>query len=296
MNTAKQKRYDFDSNPEFEALVDYIIGIIGKKTGNHFGDSQRAMVKSRLQKRMLHLQISAPTEYHNFVKFHYKAELEELIGLLTTHHTFFFREFAQLSFLQEAFSSLESLVQQGDRDQLMVWSAACSTGEEVYTLAMYLKKLLDERKESTNIRRYTILGTDIDSKCIKLARNGVYKRSDLERVPRDYVEGNWLSGTGEISDFCAVKASLKNRCQFEVHNILDPTPFDFLQKFDVVFCRNVLIYFDHSTVELAVKMLLKRLLPGGYLICGVSESITNLSDDLVNVAPGVYKKTVGGGR
>lgn len=270
---------------DWEDLVKEVSEAMTKLTGNVLENKQRPMVESRLKRRCLDLRISDPKEYRNYWKSHLEEENKILIGLLTTHFTSFFREFAHFEWLASELPSLVKSVRQEGRDCLKIWSAAASKGQEVWSLCMWLEHHMPKIDPTM---KWTVMGSDIDEASIKEADNGVYHRRELETAPRHLWEAHWVRGKAEISDWYKVKSTLKTHAEFRTMNLLDLS----LKKdefFDVIMCRNVLIYFDNKNQEKIVHSLLKHLYRNGTLITGLSESLGGYGLPIKGVSPSVYK-------
>tara|TARA_Y100001935_G_scaffold255437_1_gene268449 strand:- start:1014 stop:2864 length:1851 start_codon:yes stop_codon:yes gene_type:complete len=266
--------------------IDKISKIASELTGVQLGERQRSMVETRLGRRLAQLKLKNLDEYHTYLTENFNVESRALISLLTTHHTFFFREFLHFKFLEDqAFDKLVEVARTRPDKTIRIWSAACSRGQEVYSLAMFFDKLLRERAPDV---KYQILGTDVDIESVKWAQNGVYNKNEIKEVPLAYLTNNWARGTGKIADFVKVKDVLKSRCKFEDRNILKLSPSEEAGYYDVIFCRNVLIYFNSDQIKTVVGSLMKRLHPEGHLVVGVSESLLGLGLDVQSHGSSVY--------
>jgi chemotaxis protein methyltransferase CheR len=268
--------------------IDEIAKLVTEITGVKLGARQGAMLEARLLKRMTQLGYSTPDLYLDYVRNNLEAEVPKLVALLTTHHTFFFREFAHFQYLEEhGLTPLVMRLRQQGESTLRVWSAACSQGQEVYSLAMFLshhmRRLAPEMK-------FEILGTDVDPESVAKAQNGVYRWQDLKPVPLTYLWNHWVRGTGEISDFAKAKASIKSHCRFELGNLTDLARQSVRDTFHIIFCRNVFIYFEPDLVKQVARDLLGRLDENGLLFIGLSESLISSGLPLVPVAPSVYTR------
>ncbi len=271
---------------DWELLVKDISEVITKLTGNVMETKQRPMVESRLKRRCLDLRISDPNEYRNYWKQHQEEENKILIGLLTTHFTSFFREFAHFEWLASELPSLVKNVRKEGRDCLKIWSAAASKGQEVWSLCMWMEHHMPKIDPTM---KWTVMGSDIDEASVKEGENGVYHRRELETAPRHLWEPHWLRGKAEIADWYKVKPSLKSHAEFRTMNLLDLS----LKRdefYDVIVCRNVLIYFDNKNQEKIILSLLKHLRPNGTLITGLSESLGGYGLPIRGVSPSVYKR------
>jgi chemotaxis protein methyltransferase CheR len=261
-------------------VVAMACALVEKATGVQFGAKQLNMVESRLKRHLAELGLDF-SGYLSYYEQNQEKEKEALIALLTTHHTYFFREFVHFEFLEAALPALLENVKQRGEKTLSLWSAACSRGQEVYSLAMHLDHHLAGQP-------YSILGTDVDKDSVKVASNGVYKYDEIKEVPLTYLKQHWARGTGKIAEFAKVKKSLREHCEFLPGNLLDLAPFQ-NRKFDVIFCRNVFIYFTLDQVKQITEQLRTHLHPGGILILGLSESLHGLKIPMKAIGPSVYQ-------
>jgi chemotaxis protein methyltransferase CheR len=258
----------------FPALLQRICSVVEAASGNRFGPAQMSMVEARVRRRIAQLGIESD-KYAAYLESNLGTETSILISLLTTHHTFFFREFLHFEYLAEVLPQLVQAAKERGDKQIRIWSAAASRGHEVYSLAMFLEKYLP--KVSSEIG-YSIVGTDIDLECVAYAKNGVYPLNEVSEIPLDF-QSFWVRGTGEIANFAKMRETLRRHCQFAFSNLADPISFP-SGKFDAIFCRNVLIYFHEEQVRAIAKALSQCLYPQGYLITGVSESLSSLLPQL----------------
>ena len=270
---------------DWEVLIDEVCTTLHKQTGNVLDEKQRPMVESRMKKRLLDLKLSTPLEYRSYWESCKEAENKHLIGLLTTHFTSFFREFGQFEWLATELPHLVSTAKKEKRKTLKFWSSACSKGQEVWSLCMWLQAHLPKIDPTIE---WMVYGSDIDENSVEEGKNAVYHRRELETAPRHLWEGQWVSGSGEIAEWYKAKKDLRNHAKFMSLNLLD-LKMPASEVFDVIMCRNVLIYFDRSNQEKAVSGLLKYLHPAGTLITGVSESLNGYGLPLRGVAPSIYK-------
>ncbi len=271
-------------NSEF---VKEISSIMLQLTGVQFFDKQSGMIQSRLFKRMLELGIREPAAYLKYLKENYDSESKILVSLLTTHHTFFFREFFHFDFLlKEGLDKLIKEVRSQKQNKIRIWSAACSQGQEVYSLAMFLDYHLAKMAPDIG---YEILGTDIDIDCIKVAKNGVYRFEQIKEIPTLYQGDNWQKGTGDIAHFVRLKDHIRTHCQFVTSNLFDMSLL-MGQSFHLIFCRNVFIYFNQTQINMVSKNLFNLLNPNGYLFLGLSESLHGNSLPAQQVGASIYRK------
>jgi chemotaxis protein methyltransferase CheR len=266
---------------EFRLLRDLVNG----HAGIYFGDDALPVLERRLRERLAALNLKSFAEYYQFLRFSSQnsAELDEALDLLTTNETYFFREDYQLRALRD--EVLPKLaVDNASRRRLTVWSAGCSTGEEVYTLAILIAEsgLFDDWE----VRVY---GSDISRRCVAAARRGIYGASAFRAVGPEIRRAFFSDQT----DGSHVVDRIRQFCHFGHLNLMDSDKVRVVGRVDVVFCRNVLIYFDQRSRKRVIDMFYERLMPGGYLFLGHSESLLNVSTafELVHLSEDlVYRK------
>jgi len=257
---------------------------IEQLAGIFLSDAKRDLVQSRLRSRIQELGLEGIG--------HYKSHLETLppshqewqvfVNLLTTNKTDWFREPSHFDFLVGSF--LPAWLKIG-KEHLKVWCGASSTGEEPYTLSLVLHKAL--RKHQIG---YSILATDIDTKVLEVARNGVYSLERIcQQVPEEYREEGFAQGNGEISSWAKVRSEIRSPVSFQQINL---TKADFGNNggFDLIFIRNVLIYFDKKTIEIVVENAFKNAAPSAALVIAHSESLQNISTQWKYSKPSIYVK------
>ncbi len=258
-----------------------------KLTGVQLGEKQRSMVEARLHKRIHELGFKNVGEYQSYYESHEKEEIQSIVGLLTTHYTYFFREFAHFEYIAEkVLPELVPLVRQRPDKTLQVWSAAVSRGQEAYSLAMFLHHHLKSYGGDIQVK---IFGTDVDEQSVKIAANGVYPRKEISEAPLTYLADHWARGTGEISDFVKARAPLRKMVEFQTANLLDFRDRLGERKFDLIFCRNVFIYFSPEQIRSSTERMIKHLHPHGHFFIGMSESLSGLGFDLKCKGPSVYR-------
>lgn len=272
-------------NSDFLPLIEKVSAIVHKISGNRLGDKQAYMVETRIKKRMMELGLKSAQDYVRYIDQNLDAESNVLVGLITTHHTFFFREFPHFEILKKSLPELVNRVKKRGDKTIRLWSAACSRGHEAYSLAMFLDFHLKEIDPTVDFR---ILGTDIDSESVTIAQNGVYHQNEIKEIPMSYLGKHWAHGTGEISMYAKVKSSLKSKCEFRPGNLLKLKEVAKNERFDVIFCRNVFIYFEFEQIELITKDLLSYLQPHGIFFSGISEPLSGLKVELKSIGPSAY--------
>lgn len=272
---------------DFSALVKSVSKIVSEMAGIQLAEKQFPMVENRLKSRMIRLSIHSPEGYLKYLKAHLEEESKELLSLLTTHHTYFFREFTHFEFLiNSGLSALVKAARARGQKKIRVWSAAASRGQEVYSIAMFLDFHLKQVAPDFD---FEIWGTDVDPQSMAIARNGVYPYKELKQVPSQYLGNHWVRGTGEISEYAKLKKSLANKAQFTTLNLVQPHLFQGSERFDLIFCRNVFIYFSPEQIKEVSKFLFSNLHPSGYLITGISEPLNGLGLKVKSIGPSVYQ-------
>ena len=260
----------------------YFRDLIFNLAGIHLSVAKKDLIVSRLRNHIKELGLSDLEDYKKYLQAQKpkSPEFQKFINLLTTNKTDFFREPEHFEFLVKTF--LPEWLKHG-RKVLNIWSCASSTGEEIYTLAMVLNLHLP--KHCT----FKILATDIDSEVLKTAANGVYPISKLHEIPADYQKSSVALGTAEISQRFKIKNVIKEKVIFKQHNLMDQYE-NTNEVFDIIFCRNVLIYFTKETIEQVVHKLLLKTTVGGYLLIGHSESLSGIKTNWKNLQPSIYKR------
>ena len=278
----------FDSGPslkpdEFRLLRE----LINRFCGMSFSNDAQFVFERRLKDRLRELGLSDYTQYYHHLRYHpnARAELEAAVDALVTNETYFFREEYQLrGFRQEILPGLRQRLEAEGRRSLTLWSAGCSTGEEVYTLAILIEgsRLYD----GWDIR---IFGNDISRRVLAVARRGAYGPSSFRAMPPEY-ERYFV----ETPEGRQVVPHIRAMCHFGHLNLLERERSALIGRADAIFCRNVLIYFDDEARRRVIDTFYERLNPGGYLLLGHSESLLNsttafelvhLKEDLVYRKP-----------
>lgn len=268
-----------------ELLVE-VVGAVSERTGNVVGQKQINMIESRLTKRALSLGLSSAEEYIEYFRAHRATEIEDLISILTVHHTYFFREFGQFEFLgSDVLPRLVEQLKQEGRKVLRIWSAACSRGQEAYSLYMYVDQYLKAQGSDIKIE---IVATDVDRESVKFASNGVYAWNEVKEIPMTYLSTYWARGTGEIANFAKIKDVVRKACVFQQSNLMETAHFSKHGQFDIIFCRNVFIYFQSNDVTKVAEALAGQLKPTGFLFVGLSESLSNAPMKLKKLGPSIY--------
>ncbi len=263
---------------EFKQLTEYVK----KNYGINLKTEKKVLVMGRLQGVLLDAGCNSFTEYFEYVLADRTGQaVITLIDKISTNHTFFMRESGHFDFLRD--HVLPGLKESVHEKDLRIWCAASSTGEEAYTLAMLLDEYLGPEKSWWDKK---ILATDISQSALETAVRGIYSDERITPLPvhwkqnyfRRYDEENWI-----------VEERIRNEIIFRKFNLMESF-FPFKKKFHVIFCRNVMIYFDNETRDLLVDKFYSHLEPGGYLFIGHSETINRVRSEFQYIMPAVYRK------
>ncbi len=269
---------------EFRLLRD----LVNSFCGIAFQDDAMFVVERRLRDRLLALGLPDYSAYYQYLRYHpeARAELERAVDVLTTNETYFFREDYQLNgFRDEVLPAIRA--QAAARKRLVIWSAGCSTGEEVYTLAILVER--SGLFEGWDVR---IFGNDISRRVLAAARKGAYGPSSFRATPPEY-EQYFVDGP----EGRQVHPRIRAMCHFGHLNLVEGGRTAIVGRVDAVFCRNVLIYFDSQSRRRVIDTFYERLNPGGYLMLGHSESLLNVSTafEVVHLSTDlVYRRPLAG--
>ena len=255
------------SDEEFRLLAAYIYD----HAGLYFDDGSKFLLESRLQNRLKEHHFDSFLKYYHYLLYHQDrvAELNTMIDIVTTNETYFYREKNQLDAFAEEI--LPELAQRNRRTKrLRIWSAGCSTGEEPYTLAILCTEsgLFDRTWE------LDIIGTDISTRVLQTARKAVYSQSSF-RTTEEAAIGRYFSRNDDGK--YSLDDSIRNMVHFGHLNLMDEKMMGLIRECDMIMCRNVIIYFDKNAKAKAVNSFFRKLVPGGYLLLGHSESLMNIT-------------------
>ncbi len=258
---------------EFIWIKEYLY----KNAGIALNDNKQALVSGRLEKRLRYYGFSTYSEYFRLLgKPEFEQETLMAIDLLTTNETYFFREVQHFNFLNSHF-----LANHPASRPLRMWSAASSSGEEAYSLAMIIA-------EYPKLGQWEIIGTDISTRMLEKAQRSLYPINATEKIPLPLLKKYCLKGSGEYSGFFLIDPTLRRRVKFMYANLNNELPD--MGSFNVIFLRNVMIYFDMPTKQRLIERIQHYLLPGGYFIISHSESLNGMKSDLQMVSPSIYRK------
>jgi chemotaxis protein methyltransferase CheR len=255
--------------PLEEEVFRLIRDFVRDYCGIFFDDDSRYLLEKRLSRRVRSHHFSNFREYYRYLLYHKNRdeELAAIIDIITVNETYFFREQNQLKTLsEEILPELKEI--RKDKKRLRIWSAGCSTGEEPYTIAMLV--LEKGYFHGWNIE---IFGSDINQRVLQVARSGIYRKNSFRTTEQYFLNRYFKEENGlfRISD------NVKQHVSFTHLNLLDPFKVKLVGTMDVIFCRNVLIYFDHPSRKKVIEMFYERLVDGGYLLLGHAESLINIS-------------------
>lgn len=257
------------SDDGFSELRDYIEDVLGV----YFPDNKKYLLESRLKKRLTYLGLSSYADYLRYLKYSHRRtdEIRELAKLVTITETYFFRDEAQLKAFEEKIMPdvIESKPRNGLR-KVRIWSAACSSGEEPYTLAIIYLEKIKPRYPDISVE---IIGTDINTAVLDVARSGVYKLYSVRNVSDYYLKKYFVQKDGL---YC-ISDRVKSLVRFQELNLIDKFAMARMRNFDVVFLRNVLIYFNDDVRRQVVSSIYDSMNRGGYLVVGYSESLRGIT-------------------
>ena len=275
MNNYELKNSDFEK----------ISKLIYEQCGINLHEGKRELVKARLGKRLRVGNYNSFSDYCHYVTTEEGTdELIAMIDSISTNLTSFFREESHFVRLRLIISSiLEKNNSRGFKDRFKIWSAGCSTGEEPYTLAITVKEAAGQKHFEA-----MILATDISTKVLRMAEAGIYPHEKIKNIAIPILKKYFQIGTGQSEGHYRVKNELKSMIDFQRFNLMHKFPAQ--SQFDIVFCRNVMIYFDKQTQGVLVNKFYDFLNRGGYLFVGHSESLTGLNHQFNYIEPSVYQK------
>ena len=271
------------SDREFQSFRD----LVALHTGISLNDGKRSMLSSRLAKRLRSLSLATFDDYYALLTLSDPAgqELRQFINCVTTNKTSFFRESAHFDFVRREIQRRRQLGSGGlVPRQLSIWSAPCSTGEEAYSIAITVSEALNQASNW----QARILASDIDTAVLGRAGRGVYQSDTIDSLPPDIKQHYFLKGRNSADGFVLVKPFLRRMIDFRRINLVEPI-WSVHETFDIIFCRNVLIYFDRPTQDRLIRRLIQQLKPDGYLIVGQSEHLHWLREVVEPVSGTVYR-------
>jgi chemotaxis protein methyltransferase CheR len=261
-----------------------LSGLIYDECGINLSKQKRVLLESRLRKRLTQLKFNSYAEYCNYVRspIGRREELVPLIDAIVTNKTDFFREPVHFQFMREEL--LPSFAAANPSHSFKIWSTACSSGEEPYTLAMVMEEFALQQK-----MEYRITATDISTKALNKARTAIYPERAVTPIPMNIRKRYLLRSKDVHNPTIRIAPGLRSKIQFKRVNLIDEV-LDVDYDFDLILCRNVLIYFDKVTQERVVNKMVTHLRSGGFLFIGHSESIHHMQLPLRQVRPTIFQK------
>jgi chemotaxis protein methyltransferase CheR len=287
--SAKTSPASDDSHPAYGKISDEQFGFLTQYLSGKYGlripREKKILLESRLIKRLSALKLNSIEAYIDYIfkAEHAGAEYQMFVDHITTHKTFFFRENHQFEFLKSILPGYHKRA--GYSRQVNVWSAGCSTGEEVYTLGI----VLNEQKNDIPGLEYRVIGTDVSVPSLKSAAKGVFS-TELENIPAPIREKYFTRVEGHRATTLRFTCpEVTSRINLGVLN-LNNRKYNLPCSFDFVFCRNVIIYFDAKTRNEVLERIVEKLKPGGYLFLGHSETALGTTLPLKSIQPTIYQK------
>ncbi len=259
---------------DFQRIKKYLYSI----TGIHLSDAKISLVSSRLFSRMRLLNIDSFGSYFDYATNPINPdENTQFVDALTTNETYFFREPQHFDFLEQLLKT------HTEKNHWRIWSGASSSGEEAYTIAMVIADQIGLTS------RWSVIGTDLSSKVIRMAETGHYPLERNQGISQTRLKRYCLKGKGPQQGSFLVTPELRSHCEFNYQNLMEPC--EHLEYFDVIFLRNVMIYFNSESKQKVLNNALHQLKSGGYFIISHTESLINMQHNLVQVQPSVFRKS-----
>jgi chemotaxis protein methyltransferase CheR len=280
MDTTNTSSFLKMDNESFERLSTYVT----REYGIKLPLAKKSMLESRLNKKVKALGLNTYKEFLDFIfsEEGKHGELYNVIDLITTNKTDFFREAGHFHFLVN--EHLTQIKPEPGRNNLKIWSAGCSTGEEPYTMIMAMEEFIKKSPNTT----YSILATDVSTRVIQTAYQGIYDIEKIDPVPLELKRTYFLRSKSNPR-LVRVRPEFRKKLQFKRINFMDSNFGLNKADYDIIFCRNVLIYFDKATQEKVILKFCSHLKPGGLLFLGHSESIIGMTLPLRQIRPTVYR-------
>lgn len=275
MNSSELRDVDYDK----------ISRLVYEQCGINLHEGKKELVKARLGKRLREGNFGSFGDYYRYVLTEDgTAELITMIDSISTNLTSFFREESHYHTLRQIIQArLESKGKGGAPLHMRIWSAGCSTGEEPYSLAMTVCETLNGAASDVKI-----MATDISTRVLSAAVKGIYRTDKFNNMPSAILKKYFQRGCGKSEGYYRIKNEIRAMVQFERFNLMETPPSNY--RFDVIFCRNVMIYFDKETQGGLINRFYQCLNQGGYLFIGHSESLTGLTHEFKYIEPNIYRK------
>lgn len=261
----------------------YVIDLVYSRCGIALNQTKKRMASARISKRLRMLGLKSFSEYFDYLNTPEGEtdEMASMIDVITTNTTQFFRESHHFEFLVN--KVLPEIIESGTQ-RFKIWSAGCSSGEEAYTIAMVLADYFE--KQTGN---FSIIATDISTRMLSEAKRAIYEKAEIESVPKSLIRKYLMRGKGSQIGNYRVVPELRQHISFCRLNLVDRN-LALDEKMDIIFCRNVTIYFDNPTKKALFKRFYDNLKPGGFFFIGHSETLNGFNSDFIQVAPTIYRK------
>jgi chemotaxis protein methyltransferase CheR len=266
----------------------FIRQLVYDESSIHLGEEKKEMVCTRLNNRLTRLGLSSVAEYCALLKSNQEPEeITHLIDALSTNFTTFFREIEHFKFLKgKIIPDYLSSNLRRHKGPLRAWSAACSTGEEAYSMAIVMASCFQAMDQNL----WRIFASDISTRVLEKASQGIYEASRVKLPNPAWLPRYFQKGEGDWSGYYRIKQPVREQIDFQHMNLLDSSPRRG-DRYHLIFCRNVMIYFDHSTAQILVERLCRQLYEGGYLIIGHAESLSRKPLGLQQIKPSIFWKS-----
>jgi chemotaxis protein methyltransferase CheR len=267
-----------------DSEFEFIRHLVYEQSRINLGPDKKELVSARLGKRLRATNLPNLSEYCQLLRSpDAEQEVADLIDVISTNHTFFFRENAHFQFLQNrVIPEMRTRALKNPSSCLNVWSAACSSGEEPFSIAITLAEHMKDRQ-------WSILASDISHRVLDIATAATYREDSVHQITPALILAHFQRGFGPEKGNVRVRSALRERVKFQQMNLLKGDPLS-AGPYHLIFCRNVMIYFDRATQEELIERLTRYLMPGGYLFVGHAESLTNIRHSLTPVQAAVYQK------
>lgn len=268
-----------------DAQFQQFSSLVYEKTGIYLKPEKKELLNARLGKRLRATGLNSFKDYYDYVMRDKSGEeLVQLIDSVSTNFTSFFRENSHFEILSSAV--LPGFVREGrgKNKEILFWSSACSSGEEPYTMGMVVEDFASRHPGF----HYRIMATDISTRVLAHAKRGVYPDDRISNVSKPFLKKYFQKGVGSSAGYVKIKDNVKGKIHFNRFNLMDEFPWK--ESIDVIFCRNVMIYFNRETQQELVGKFYEALAPGGYLFIGHSESISSLKHGFTQLEATAYQK------
>ncbi len=264
----------------------YLSELVKKIMGIKMTPEKKQLMETRLTKRLRILSLTSFQDYCDYLKTgdsNSKKELVEFCNTIATNKTDFFREIGHFNYIREVL--LPEYEKKGKKE-LKIWSCASSSGEELYSIAMEIEEYI---KKHNYRLKYSVIGTDISTKVLEIAKSGEYSEDNVKTIPFPGFIDRYLEPADSGQKKYRFKSFLKNNIKLGTFNLMSSN-YNVPGTFDIVFCRNVLIYFEREKQKYIIGNLVKKICPEGHLFLGHSESMAGMNFNLKSCAPAVFKK------